>query len=90
MKLLPMLAALSALMLLNACASDCFDASVHGQSYRAYFSAQPVNPDAPADTAPAVTLPGRVANDIYQNRYLPEMTEKKSEKDEKLETQFGK
>ena len=37
-----------------------------------------------------MTLPGNVSNDIYQKRYLPVMTEKQSEKDEKLETQFGK
>lgn len=90
MKLLLVLAALPALLLLHACTTDCEDPSVHGRSYRAYFSAQPVNPDAPADPAPAMTLPGRVANDIYEKRYLPAMTEKKSEKDEKVETQFGK
>lgn len=90
MKLALVLAALSALLLLNACATDCDDPSAHGRSYRSYFSAQPVNPDAPADPAPAMTLPGNVSNDIYQKRYLPVMTEKQSEKDEKLETQFGK
>jgi len=90
MKLALVLAALSALLLLNACATDCYDPSAHGRSHRALFSAQPVNLDAPADPAPAMTLPGNVSNDIYQKRYLPVMTEKQSEKDEKLETQFGK
>ncbi len=89
MKLVLVLAALSALLLLNACATDCHNQSAHGQSHRAIFAAQPVNPDAPANPAPAMFLPGNISNDIYQKRYLPSMTEKKSEKDEKLETQFG-
>lgn len=91
MKLFPVFAALPALLLLCACSTDpCYDASAHGRASRTFFSAQVVNPDPPEDPSPAMTLPGKVANGIYEKRYLPAMTEKKSEKEEKLETQFGK
>ncbi len=52
----------------------------YGRCYRQAFSAQPVNPAAPEDPSPAMTLPGEIASKMYHERYIPAMTEKK-EKD---------
>ncbi len=42
---------------------------------------QVIRPAAPADRAPAVSLPGELASRIYQERYIKTMTEKKRNKD---------
>ena len=41
-----------------------------GQSARQTFQDQVINPDAPADPAPDEGIPGYVAGQIYNNRYV--------------------
>jgi CDGSH-type Zn-finger protein len=53
-----------------------------GQCVKAGFEAQALNPNAPADHAPADSLPGDLANQIYKKRYIKTMTEEKKEKDD--------
>ncbi|NLI82308.1 MAG: hypothetical protein GX443_11595 [Deltaproteobacteria bacterium] len=61
----------------------------YGQCTHLWFSAQVLNPDAPADPTPAMVLPGKVAAEIYEKRYIPAMTEKKKEERAKMESQYG-
>jgi len=53
-----------------------------GKSCRNAFSAQTINPTAPADSSPATSLPGELANQIYKQRYVKPMTEEKKEKED--------
>ncbi|BBO86511.1 hypothetical protein DSCO28_70770 [Desulfosarcina ovata subsp. sediminis] len=50
-----------------------------GEYLEAGISAQIVNPDAPMNPAPADTLPGDLAGQIYKKRYVKSMTEEKKE-----------
>jgi hypothetical protein len=61
----------------------------HGQSYKAAFSRQVVNPEGPSDPAPAETLPGALGNDIYKKRYIKSMTEERREEGESVSKQLG-
>ncbi|WP_028319516.1 hypothetical protein [Desulfobulbus elongatus] len=53
-----------------------------GESYFNGINAQRINPAAPANPAPADTLPGDLTMQIYQKRYIKSMTEKKEEKED--------
>ncbi len=53
-----------------------------GQSYKTAFNAQVLHPDAPRDTSAADTLPGEIADKIYQNRYVHGLTSKPKDKDD--------
>ncbi|PIE73711.1 MAG: hypothetical protein CSA20_01935 [Deltaproteobacteria bacterium] len=51
----------------------------YGQTTSNAFAAQVINPFSPEDNAPVAELPGDLASNLYKNRYLKEMTEKKEE-----------
>ena len=53
-----------------------------GQCLEAGFAAQALNPNAPTDPAPADSLPGDLAGQIYKKRYVKPMTEEKKEKED--------
>lgn len=81
----PVFALLAAFPLwgLSGCASDRRHLSDDfGETYFQGVNAQIVNPAAPVNAAPADTLPGEVAQKIYNQRYVKSMTEKKEEKDD--------
>jgi len=63
----------------QGCATTSSNAYDHGRSYNALFAAQAVNPHAPADPAFAASLPGDVADRIYNERYVKSLTEDKGE-----------
>ncbi|MBW1735334.1 MAG: hypothetical protein JRH05_05700 [Deltaproteobacteria bacterium] len=45
--------------------------SQFGKSYKELFRAQVINPEAPRDRAPVSGMPGYIAVQIYNERYLP-------------------
>ena len=53
-----------------------------GQCLEAGFAAQVINPEAPSDPSPADTLPGDLAGQIYNKRYVKTMTEEKKKNDD--------
>jgi len=60
-----------------------------GRAFRAGFSAQVLHPDGPADPSPADTLPGELAVQIYNKRYLKNMTEPEETEDALLQSLRG-
>ncbi|MBN1905176.1 MAG: hypothetical protein JW927_08785 [Deltaproteobacteria bacterium] len=52
-----------------------------GKSYKTAFTRQVLNPDAPKDQSPVVTLPGNVGSEIYHKRYIKSLTEEKKSDD---------
>jgi len=42
-----------------------------GKAYRELFRAQVINPQAPRDRSPVSGMPGYIAVQIYNERYLP-------------------
>lgn len=76
----------AALFLLSGCTASTTSSGRldpgFGQALEAGFSAQVIHPEGPADPAPADTLPGDLAVQIYNKRYVKAMTEEKKEKDD--------
>ena len=72
---------LIALLLLAGCTSSSGQRMDprFGQCLEAGFAAQVINPEAPSDPSPAATLPGDLAGQIYNKRYVKAMTEEKKE-----------
>ena len=60
----------------------------HGQSYKAAFSQQVVNPDAPENRGPVDTLPGAVGSKIYQKRYVDTLTTEQKDHQESVGQQL--
>jgi hypothetical protein len=60
----------------------------HGQYYKAAFSQQVVNPDAPEDRRPVDTLPGAVGSKIYQKRYVDTLTTEQKDHQESVGQQL--
>lgn len=80
MKVLPVILTTFALMTLCGCATSGGNhRNEFGAAYRSWFSGQVFNKDAPTDPSPSVSFPGKVAAAIEERRYIPEMTEKKTE-----------
>ncbi len=53
-----------------------------GEAYFTGTRAQVLNPSAPEYPNPVQTLPGELAVQIYQQRYIKSMTEEKKEKED--------
>ena len=53
-----------------------------GQCVSSGLAAQVINPDAPYDPSHADSLPGDLAGQIYNKRYVKSLTEEKKEKDD--------
>jgi len=52
-----------------------------GEAYYTALSAQKLNPAAPVNPTPANSLPGELAEKIYQQRYVKSLTEKQESED---------
>lgn len=67
---------LAVLLLLSSCAAgnNKHLALDYGASYRACFASQVINPKAPEDKTPVEGLPGYIATQIYNDRYISELT----------------
>ena len=52
-----------------------------GESSKAVFSRQVINPEAPKDYSPVNTIPGTIGNQIYHKRYVKSLTEEKKSDD---------
>lgn len=90
MKRAPLFVFLPVLLMLGGCCTDQSSPGTgHGLAYNNWFSAQVVNPGAPNDPSPAATLPGKVAMDIHDKRYMADMTEKEKHNEGKVRSQFG-
>ena len=63
------------LIFLTGCAQTSHLSDEYGKSYNTLFTAQVVNPDAPHDRAPVDGMPGYTAIQIYNDVYLPGLTE---------------
>ncbi|MCD6185040.1 MAG: hypothetical protein J7K84_04515 [Deltaproteobacteria bacterium] len=66
------------LIFLIGCAQTNHLSDEYGKSYNALFAAQVVNPDAPHDSEPVDGMPGYTAIQIYNDVYLPGLTESAS------------
>ena len=56
----------------------------YGTIYRQGFAAQVVNPEAGTASSPVDTLPGDIAQKIYDNRYVDPLTKTIKEEDDSL------
>ena len=56
----------------------------YGQIYRQGFATQVVDPEAGTASPPVDTLPGEIAQKIYDNRYVDPLTKQIEEEDESL------
>jgi hypothetical protein len=64
-----------------ACSAPAHLSPDYGDAFRSAVAAQVLNPEAPEDPAPADTLPGEIASQIYKKRYIKSLTEEKKEKE---------
>ena len=55
-----------------------------GHTYQQGFAAQTVNPEAGTTSPPVDTLPGEIAQEIYDNRYVDPLTKQVEQEDESL------
>ena len=53
-----------------------------GKSVQAAFAIQVIHPEGPSDPSPCDLLPGDLADQIYNKRYIKSMTEEKKEKED--------
>ncbi len=63
------------LILLTGCAGTTHLSEEYGKSYDSLFTAQVVNPDAPRDKTPVDGMQGYTATQIYNDTYLPGLTD---------------
>ncbi|MGD9161170.1 MAG: hypothetical protein PVG39_22320 [Desulfobacteraceae bacterium] len=59
-----------------------------GDSYKAAFNQQVINPYAPEERGAVNSLPGALGNQIYKKRYVKSLTEEKDE-EESLSKKLG-
>ena len=75
---------ISSLVLFSAavigCAGSTHLSSNYGKSYNVSFAAQVINPDAPNDRAPVDGMPGYIATQIFNDTYIPSLTNAESDK----------
>lgn len=74
-------------LLMAACAANDAPRNLspdYGAALKAGLASQVINPDAPDDASPAIDQPGDLAHQIYRQRYVPAMSEKKDEEDESV------
>ncbi|MGI6655715.1 MAG: hypothetical protein ACOX5Z_02595 [Desulfobulbus sp.] len=67
--------------LVAGCAGPRHLSEDFGQASHRAMSAQIVNPGAPNNPSPVDRLPGDLALEIYQKRYIKTMTEEEKKKD---------
>ena len=63
------------LIILTGCAGTTHLSGEYGKSYNSLFTAQVVNPDAPQDKTPVDGMQGYTAIRIYNDTYLPGLTD---------------
>jgi len=61
--------------IMTGCAESVHLSGRYGKSYDTLFQAQVVNPDAPDDSTPVKGMRGYTAVQIYNDVYLPGLTE---------------
>lgn len=80
LKICFLLSLVSLMVILSGCMHEPRRLSEdYGQKNADAFAAQVINPFSPEDGTPVAELPGELADKIYKNRYLKEMTEKTEE-----------
>lgn len=72
-------ALITAICLMMGAAAGCTGSkhlsSTYGRTSAAMFKAQVINPNAPDDRTPVEGMPGYEAVQIYNDIYLPQMTD---------------
>lgn len=68
-------------LVIPGCAGPYHLSENYGKSYDALFHAQVANPDAPEDPTSVEGMPGYTATQIYNDIYLPGLTDNDTAKE---------